>query len=150
LITMEAQQAIIDLDDISAKQDFIARFMRLTGKWLVTMKPHRPKRSIQANKYLWVCYEHFRQFLALHEQFHEKEEIHEFFLHKFAARNILDPLTGEIMGEVGARSSKMDSLVFSRYVDSIRHWCMERFELNIPSPEEYKCGAYIPPDQRAA
>jgi hypothetical protein len=147
----QAQQAIIDADDIAQKQSFISRFMRLSGKWLVTLKPHKPVRSLRQNAYLWgVVYATIQSYLASHDQYVELEEIHEGSLAEHAPKTVQDPLTGAVMWRVGQRSSKMTVEQFSQYIDCIRAWWFNRFDLYIPTPQDFNVKAYVPAESRAA
>lgn len=142
---IETQQAIIDTDDMGQRASFLSNFAKLTGKVLVTIKPWRAQRSLRANRYLWgVVYETFQQFMQQHGAYHEKEEIHEFFLKMHAPKPICDPLTGEVMDTVSMRSSKMNSAEFSIYVNKIIEWCWVKWELTIPSPLDFNVKGYLP------
>ena len=83
-------------------------------------------RSSAANRYLWgVVYA-----LIAREVGCSTEELHEALKAKFRGRE--DMTTGLVI----ARSTKVDSADFWRYVDEVRHWSHTFLGVYIPEPNE--------------
>lgn len=135
---MPTQEFIIDFDDRAVKAKFIARIGSATGKHRITVAPYKPKRSLRANAYWWAAVvPAFQNFMFRKGQWFEPEEIHEFFLQKFASRPVVDPITGEVLSIIGARSSKMNTDEFCEFVNKAKDWMLDRFGVFVPEPEIY-------------
>jgi len=133
---MKPPETIIDLSDVSAKRSLLTKLGALSGRWCMTMRPYKPRRSLKANVYYHAAViPTFKRFMQNHGQFFEAEEVHEFFLQKFASRNVVDPITGEVLSVLGRRSSKMDSTQFSEFVNACIDWMQDRFGIVVPEPE---------------
>lgn len=130
------QEKIVDFDDRAEKARVLGRMGALRGKWRLMAAPYRPRRSLKANAFWWGCVlPAFQEFMRSHGQFFEAEEIHEFFLQKFAARSVIDPNTGEVLSMIGRRSSKMDTAEFSAFVNNAIGWMHDRYQIVVPEPD---------------
>jgi hypothetical protein len=130
-------ERIIDFDDRAEKVRHVSKVGALSGKWRVSYRPYKPTRSLKANAFWWAAViPAFQQFMRQHGQYFEPEEVHEFFLAKFASRNVIDPKTGEVLSVVGKRSSKMDTTQFSEFVNTCIEWMEERFGIVVSQPDE--------------
>lgn len=135
---MPATERIIDFDDRATKVQFLSRAGGLTGRIRVTMERHKPKRSLRANARYWAAVvPAFQSYMRSHGQYFEPEEIHEFFLQKFASRNVIDPRTGEVLAVIGRRSSKMDAGQFAAWVHDVEGWMLDRHGVVVPDPEMF-------------
>lgn len=131
------QETIIDLSDVRRKSTFLSKLGALTGLWRITIEPHRPRRTLNQNARYWAAVvPAFQTFMRENGQFFGPEEVHEFFLQKFASRNVVDPKTGEVMSVIGSRSSKMDVAQFSEYTDTVEAWMLDKFGVVVFDPEE--------------
>jgi len=136
LSKMAKEELIIDMGNRDQKMKLLAKIGALSGPWRIDLRPYKPSRSLKANAYLWVAvYPAFRQFMESNGQFFEPEEIHEYFLQKFASKPVIDPVTGEVMSVIGKRSSQTDTSEFSEYVSQCKNWMIDKFGIVVAEPE---------------
>jgi hypothetical protein len=130
------QGTLIDFADREQKLKVLSKLGALSGRYLLSVRPYKPKRSLRANAYYHAAVvPAFREFMREHGQFFEPEECHEFFLQKFSSKNVIDPETGEVLAVIGRRSSKMDSGQFSEFVNTVIGWLQDRCGVIVPEPE---------------
>lgn len=104
--------------------------MTIPGEIELSVGKRKSKRSDAQNRYLWgVVYKIICDYNG-----DTDEDIHEYCLEKFAPRRFMELGSDRI--KVVKRSSKMDKLEFSDYVESIKQWAAETFSLYIPDPNE--------------
>jgi len=128
---------IIDHDDALQRARFLSRAGNLRGKWVWTAKEYVPVRSLSANRFWWgVVIPAFQRYMRDHGQFFEKEEIHEFFLQKLAAKTLIDPVTGEVT-TIGRRSSKMDKIDFAQLSNDAIGWMHDRHGIDMPQQADF-------------
>lgn len=127
---------LVNFDD-AERRARVGTFVRnLRGKKWVHIYDDKPKRSTkQLAYYFGVVVDAFQRFLRGHEQYWEKEEIHSWFLQQFAPRQLIDPLSGDVLGTVGNRSSRMDTAQFAEFVEHCRKWMLDRFGIETEDPD---------------
>ena len=96
---------------------------------LVKRKTKEPSaRSVQQNKYLWAIYDIISDHTG-----HTDEEVHEIFKVMFLSRPV------EIAGKelmVPLSTTKLNTIEFEDYCESIRRFCSSNLSLSIPEPNE--------------
>lgn len=94
----------------------------------LTLDKERVARTTQSNKYLWgVVY----AIISEHTGY-DPEQVHDAMKEKFASQRLESGLM------ITERTSKMDTIRFSKYVDDIKRFAAEFFGLNIPDADKYK------------
>src|SRR6478736_3155140 len=94
-----------------------------------------PRRSDQQNRYYWgVVVALITE--QLQELGHEvnAELTHEFLKSKFNAKPLCNA-EGELIGEIGETTTKLNKSDFIEYLDKIKRWAATFLMLNIPDPE---------------
>ncbi len=94
-------------------------------------------RSLQANNYLWMCYE------LMLEGFHEigyielksKEEVNELMKHMFLRKPIVNYKTGEVIGEITRSTAELSKEEMGNYIDQINMFCIEYLGFPLPEPD---------------
>lgn len=125
---MEDHERIFDMTDPIEKRKLLNRIGTMTGKWVVGAYPYKPRRSNRANAFYWAAIiPAFARFMHSHGTAFSKEEVHEFLLQQFANREVVNPISGEVIAKIGRRSSKMNTEQFSAYVNSCMEWMEEKF-----------------------
>lgn len=133
---MNEHEQIIDLSNRDAKRQLMQAIGAKLGLWRLSMREHKPRRSLKSNAYYWsAVVPTFQAFMREHGQFFDKDQVHEFFLQTHAALNVVDPLTGEVLSVIGKRSSQMDQDEFSAFVNAAVGWMSDRFGIIVPEPE---------------
>lgn len=121
------QQGNLQIKDREAFKTYLTT---IQGDIELVVGKRKRGRSDAQNRYLWgVVYK-----LICQETGYRDEEIHELMLEKFAPRRFME--LGGKSEKVVKRSSKMDKIEFSEYVESIKQWAAEVLSLYIPDPNE--------------
>lgn len=63
------------------------------------------------------------------------ELTHEFLKGRFNAKMLCNA-DGELIGEIGETTTKMNKVEFGEYLDKIKSWAAQYLSLNIPDPEQ--------------
>lgn len=103
------------LDDGAGKRQRIVRVIeKLPTKdgqiWDVTIKPWRPRRSLDANRRLWALHK-----LAAESTGHSIEEMHEFCKAKFLPRAVVN--VGDEKREVLGSSARLNKKAFAEFME---------------------------------
>ena len=96
----------------------------------------RKLRTDDQNGWLWGCVYPILLY-ALNEagwEFTNVDQVHEFFKAQFLKERMINKHTGEII-EFPNSTAKMDTLVFSTYVDKLRDYGEEYLGIRIPDPD---------------
>ncbi len=99
------------------------------GEYLITIKKNRPVRSLNANKY----YHMIINMIGI-ETGHTHEQLHDICKKKFNYEIVTLPKSGsEIMG---MSTSNLDTKEFAAYVNRVKQWAMDEFNIVIPEPKD--------------
>lgn len=108
----------------------------LIGKKIVfSIKEHKNTRSDRQNRYYWGV---VLQMLS-EETGHKAEELHEIFKEKFGLKNeiYLSNKQNEMeIANITISTTKYNTAQFEEYLEKIRRWSAEFYELYIPLPNE--------------
>lgn len=102
---------------------------------LIRIEAAYANRSQQQNRWYWGC---LVQAVADHTGY-TPDEIHEIFKAKFIPKRLaVTNGNGEIRGEfvLGGSTSKLDTIDFAQYCESIREWAALDLGLDIPDPQQ--------------
>ena len=117
---------------------FFERFFQLpNGDYIFTVTPNRKTRSNQQNAYLWgVVYP--AVLLGLKDagwEITHEEQVHEYCKQAFAAREVINKDTGEVLS-LPSSTASMQTAEFNVYVDKIKAFALEYLNITIPEPNE--------------
>jgi hypothetical protein len=126
--------ALLVLDSPS---QWSAALAKLSGQRVrVEIKRLMPKRSLDANAYLWVCYTILSEWCG-----HEPEELHEVLKAKFLTPHP-DSLPSGVTLDFYPSTRDLDSGEMAAYTDKVRKFAAEN-GVDIPSPDEWRAaGGY--------
>jgi hypothetical protein len=95
------------------------------GEYVILVKKNRPVRSLSANKY----YHAVLKIIGI-ETGHTHDQLHEICKRKFNAEMIALPKGGtEVYGK---STSDMDTKEFAGYVNRVKQWAQDEFNIIIP------------------
>jgi hypothetical protein len=95
------------------------------GNYTIEIKKSRAVRSLSANRY----YHAILNIIGI-ETGHTHEELHEALKLKFNSEVIFFPKGGSQM--IGKSTAILDSAEFSGYVNRVRQWALDEFNIVIP------------------
>jgi|SRR5690242_5489704 len=99
------------------------------GDYCITIKKNKPIRSLNANKYY-----HATLNIIGAESGITHERLHEICKRKFNAEIVQLPRGGaEIMGR---STADMDTKEFAAYVNQVKQWAIDEFNIVIPEPQD--------------
>lgn len=128
----------VNLSDAQTKRSLMNSIGPLTGLYDVSLKPRRPTRSAQQNRYLWgVVYKTFQKFLEAQGEHLTSEEVHRLCGAKFLRRSIVNHDSGEVIGETITSTTSLSTVEFGEYLDKVIAWLGEQFGIVVPSPDIY-------------
>ena len=99
------------------------------GDYIIQVKKNRPIRSLSANRY----YHLILNIMGI-ETGHTHEQLHEICKLKFNPEIINTPKGGSIV--VGRTTGDMDTKEFGAYVNRVKQWARDEFNMVIPEPGE--------------
>lgn len=99
----------------------------LNGKRVqVTVEKIKHSRTNGQNRYLWgVCY----KLIADHTGA-EPEEVHAALKFQFSSKRFIGNLVA------ASSTARMDTILFTEYIEKVRRWAAEELSINIPDPGE--------------
>lgn len=100
-------------------------------KYLLTIEMFYPIRSLPQNGYLHAIFGMISDVTG-----NDPDETKFWLKQRFAKKLKKDPFTGDEM-EVVQRTSEMDTLEMTTFIENIRNWSWEFLNTYIPTPEEY-------------
>ena len=105
--------------------------LRLLDKaeYVITIKKNRAIRSLSQNKY----YHAILKIIAI-DTGHTHEQLHEICKKKFNGEAINFPKGG--MEIIGKSTSDLDTGEFTAYINRVKQWCIDEFEIVIPEPKD--------------
>lgn len=102
---------------------------------IVTVNKFYPKRSLQSNKYYWVCLNQLVELTSEHTGY-TKDELHQAFKEMFLNTEFTNVLTGESKSRTKS-TTELSSKEFNDYLENVIKFCAEKFGIEILTPEKY-------------
>lgn len=105
------------------------------GEMRVAISKHRATRSLSQNAWYWGC---VVGLVAEHTGY-TPDEIHEIYKAKFLPKRLaFADGNGEVHDEfvIGGTTTRLNTLEFSEFCESIREWAADSLGVNIPDPQE--------------
>lgn len=126
-------------DDSPADYHLIIAYLQQLprGEYSVTIVRKRKTRTNPQNAYLWgIVYAGV--LFGLRDagwEITDTEQVHEWCKQKFAAREVINRDTGEVLS-LPRSTVAMNTAEFQTYVDQIRAFALEYLNVQIPAPNE--------------
>lgn len=126
----------VDLSNSTAKRELMSEVGRFGGLYAVTIKPIRPTRSSQQNRYFHgVICRAFREFMASQGQHFTHEQVYQFLRDRFIPRApVLDITTGEVIDYMPASTAALDVPAFAEFLTAVLEWMEDTFGIIVPEP----------------
>ena len=119
-----------DLSTDIDKEIFKARVNQLYKKGAkVEITEKKPKRSVTSNALMWA----WLNCIAM-ETGNDSQDLHEFFKGKFLGTKEIE-INGEKV-EVKPSTAKLDSKMFSLYLEELKHFASEELGVYLPTRED--------------
>lgn len=99
------------------------------GEYCIEVKKNRPIRSMKANKYYFAIL----KIIGINTG-HTHEELHEIMKLKFNSEIVHFPKSGSQI--IGKTTSDMDTAEFAAYLNRVKKFAIEEFNLVIPEPRD--------------
>lgn len=132
-------ELIVNLSDAKEKRNLLETVRTLEGPHRVNICKHRPRRSDRQNRYYWPCFvQPFAEFLRAQGEFVTDDEAHILMKSKFLRRDVINPVTGEIVGETLKSSADLDRDEFNAYLEACAMWLATMFDIKVPTPDIYR------------
>ena len=136
---------VIDFNQDSDKRKlFEVLKTRKPIKYIIDIKEARQKRSLDQNALYWVYMGILSEYTG-----YTPEEVHVELKEKFLGYyEKANRVTGEVKRFV-AESKTLDTLEFTKYIESVRLYAMQDLDCYLPLPEEYQineielCAKYL-------
>ena len=129
------RQTIIIRDEVLRKRviDLIGA-LNLDKPWLITLEPHRKRRSLSQNSLMWCWLNEVAGHVSQHTGM-DIDDIHEAFKQKFLPAKIK-----EVLGEtLDVRSTtKLTTLEMVAYMDRIYAWVTSELGVLLPLPQDFQ------------
>lgn len=126
---------LMNMDDRPTKRALMQAVGTLQGMYDVMLRPCNPTRSHQQNAFYWgVVAKSFQDFLAQQGESYTKEQIHQLIAVKNAPVDVVNPMTGEVMGTVARSTSQMSIEEFSEFTERAMAWLSEMFGIEFAGP----------------
>jgi hypothetical protein len=101
-----------------------------SGKeYIIEVKKNRAIRSLSQNKYYWVIL----QIIAISTGEYDKDTLHDTCKKKFNGHWVHFPSGDEYLGK---STSDLDSAEFTAYLNRVKQWALEEFNIIIPEPKD--------------
>ena len=112
---------------VDKSESFRQHLLALNGKRVqVTVEKIKHSRTNGQNRYLWgVCY----KLIADHTGA-EPEEVHAALKFQFSSKRFIGNLVA------ASSTARMDTILFTEYIEEVRRWAAEELSINIPDPGE--------------
>ncbi len=106
-------------------------------QWTVTIKKHKPRRSLPQNALLWSLYTDILKLGGPEMEGWEKEDLHQFFLIRHFGEEIKE-MFGEKRRVPLRTSSGLNKQEFTDFIDSVVRFMAERgVVLHLPGDDEH-------------
>lgn len=135
-------EAIINLSEPGGTAQLFELLKPLKGKHRVQIMRYATRRTDAQNRLLWVAINHpFGEFLRaagveVEGHLATDEDAHDILKWKFARRTVIDPLTGEIIGEA-CSTATMSIPRFTEYVERCTAYLHE-IGCDVRMPHDWK------------
>ena len=129
------KQEIIIRDEVLRKRVIeLIGALSLNKPWIVTVEPHRKRRSLSQNSLLWCWLNEVAGHVSQHTGM-DIDDIHEAFKLKFLPAKIK-----EVLGEtLDVRSTtKLTTLEMVAYMDRIYAWVTSELGVLLPLPQDFQ------------
>lgn len=135
-------ELVTDLNNAAEKQTLLALIRNLTGVHRVEIVKYRKRRSDAQNRYYWpAIIAPFGDYLRGQGSGITDEGCHEMLKWKFLRQTIVDPGTGEVVGEVTQSTTALSVEEFGDYLEKVSVYLDETFGVRVQCPEVFKAGA---------
>ena len=105
------------------------------GEYCLVIKRNRPIRSLNQNKYYHVIL----NIIAI-ETGHTHDELHEICKMKFNEKWVDLPGGAQM---IGRSTSELDSAEFTGYLNRVKQWALDGFNISIPEPRDIDYARWI-------
>lgn len=127
-------EMIVDFDRPADKSRLWAELRTLQGKHRLTVKVYRARRTDPQNRLYWgVVVASLQTFLREQGECYTSEEVHGLMKAKFLRKSIINPVTGEIVGETARSTATLSVDEFSEYLELCVTWLADMFGIVVPS-----------------
>lgn len=124
--------------ELKNQSSFRKSIAGLNGKYLVKITKAN-QRSLQQNKFYWaVCVPMVKDGLRNmgYDQVRTESDAHEVLKSLFLKVQLVNENTGEVLTEYVNSTTKLSTVLFMDYIDSIIKWAAEYLGIQIPFPNE--------------
>lgn len=136
----------VNFDNQAEKSLILSKLRDLRGKWNVTVKQFRHKRSQQANSYYWAAWVPlFMEWMADQGIELSKEAAHEIVKKEANPVEVVSPKTGEVK-VFGGPTHNMSVQEFNRFMDRAAVFFTTFCGFKLPPPRIYHMLDDGPPD----
>lgn len=98
------------------------------GEYTVEIKRNRPIRSLSQNRYYFAIL----KVIAAETGEYDIDRLHELCKKKFNGELMKLPKSG--MEQIGLSTSNLDSAEFTAYINRVKTWSLDEFNISIPDP----------------
>lgn len=135
---MAVESLKIDFSNQQEKTLIISRLRGLVGKWILTLKEDKSRRTTRQNGYYFAAFvPAFQEFLRDQGEDGSKETTHELLKLECNPKMIVSPVTGE-MKTVGGSTKNMNTQEFNQYLDRVAAFLAKFCGIAIPEPDIYR------------
>ena len=132
-------ERILNLSDPKQKAELYGLIGGLRGPHRVSWCRHRPRRTDRQNRYYWPCFvKPFGDFLREQGEMVTDDEAHELMKAKFLRRSVVNPATGEVIGETVPSTTALDTSEFNVYLEQCAYWLADMFHIVVPEPDVWR------------
>ena len=129
----------VDLNEPGTKRRLMMLIGSLRGLYDLTLRPRRAtKTTAQLGYYYGVVIEEFQDFMRDQGQFYTADELHVFLKRRLLARDVVDPTTGEVIGDTLPSVRDFDIAQMSDFIDKSVQFLSDRMNIVIPPPSQYR------------
>lgn len=124
-------------EDKKSLHEFGLEVLKLKpGNYIAEIKRNRPIRSLQQNKFYWAIL----SIIAI-DTGHTREELHEALKMKFNSEIVFFPKSGNQI--IPKSTNDLDSAQFTAYINRVKQWARDEFNINIPEPKDLDYAKWI-------
>lgn len=118
--------------DVAALHQWLDRCVKYLTNGGYTMSVTRKvkRRSNSQNALMWLWFHCIET-----ETGQPSRDIHDYYCHKFLSREILDPMTGEVV-KVDGHTSTLNTQQMSRFMDEVQADAATEMGITLPLPED--------------
>jgi hypothetical protein len=132
-------QVVIDMTRPAEKQMILEFVRKLDGMHRVEIVKYRPRRTDSQNRYYWPCVvQPFADFLRAQGQTITDEQAHDLMKAKFLTISVINPGSGEVIGERVRSTTELKVEEFGEYLEKVMAWLADMFGIECPIPNTIK------------